>query len=55
VQERQSSDLLGGEERHGGNGLRNAAVRAGYSGGLVEVVRRPEGGTRFLWQVPLPA
>jgi two-component system, NarL family, sensor histidine kinase DevS len=44
-----------GEDRHRGNGLRNAAVRAGYSGGLVEVVRRPEGGTRFLWQVPLPA
>jgi signal transduction histidine kinase len=44
-----------GEDRHGGNGLRNADVRAGYSGGLVEVVRRLEGGTRFVWQVPLPA
>ena len=44
-----------GEDRHRGNGLRNAAVRAGYSGGLVEAVRRPEGGTRFVWQVPLPA
>ena len=44
-----------GEDRPHGNGLRNAAVRAGYSGGLAEAVRRPEGGTRFLWQVPLPA
>ena len=44
-----------GEDRHHGNGLRNAAVRAGYSGGLAEAVRRPEGGTRFVWQVPLPA
>ena len=43
------------EERHRGNGLRNAAVRAGYSGGRAEAVRRPEGGTRFVWQVPLPA
>ncbi len=44
-----------GEDRRHGNGLRNAAVRAGYSGGLAEAVRRPEGGTRFVWQVPLPA
>jgi signal transduction histidine kinase len=44
-----------GEVRHHGNGLRNAAVRAGYCGGLSEAVRRPEGGTRFVWQVPLPA
>ncbi|HEY5788165.1 MAG TPA: GAF domain-containing protein [Microlunatus sp.] len=44
-----------GEDRPHGNGLRNAAVRAGYSGGLAEAVRRPEGGTRFVWQVPLPA
>ncbi|HEU4545215.1 MAG TPA: GAF domain-containing protein [Microlunatus sp.] len=44
-----------GEDRHRGNGLRNAAVRAGYSGGVAEAVRRPEGGTRFVWQVPLPA
>lgn len=37
-----------------GNGLRNAGVRAGYAGGHAEAVRRPEGGTRFVWQVPLP-
>jgi signal transduction histidine kinase len=37
-----------------GNGLRNARTRAGYAGGLAEAVRRPEGGTRFVWQVPLP-
>ena len=43
-----------GENRHHGNGLRNAAARAGYAGGLAEAVRRPEGGTRFVWQVPLP-
>jgi signal transduction histidine kinase len=42
-----------GEDRHRGNGLRNVAVRAAYSGGQTEVVRRPEGGTRFVWQVPL--
>lgn len=42
-----------GEDRGRGNGLRNAEVRAGYAGGHVEVVRRPEGGTRFVWQVPL--
>jgi len=43
-----------GDDRHHGNGLRNAAVRAASSGGAAEAVRRPEGGTRFVWQVPLP-
>lgn len=43
-----------GDRRDGGDGLRNAEVRAGYAGGRVEVDRRPEGGTRFVWQVPLP-
>ena len=43
-----------GAERAGGDGLRNAEVRAGYAGGRAEVDRRPEGGTRFVWQVPLP-
>ena len=43
------------DERRSGNGLRNAGVRAGYAGGHAEVVRRPEGGTRFVWQVPLTA
>lgn len=41
------------DDRGSGNGLRNAGVRAGYAGGHAEVVRRPEGGTRFVWQVPL--
>jgi signal transduction histidine kinase len=43
-----------GEVRGRGNGLRNAGIRAGYAGGHAEAVRRPEGGTRFVWQVPLP-
>jgi signal transduction histidine kinase len=43
-----------GDERGRGNGLRNAGIRAGYAGGQAEAVRRPEGGTRFVWQVPLP-
>ena len=43
-----------GADRAGGDGLRNAEVRAGYAGGRAEVDRRPEGGTRFVWQVPLP-
>ena len=42
-----------GEDRGWGHGLRNAGVRAGYAGGHAEAVRRPEGGTRFVWQVPL--
>jgi signal transduction histidine kinase len=42
-----------GDHRGRGNGLRNAGVRAGYAGGHAEVVRRPEGGTRFVWEVPL--
>ena len=42
-----------GEIRGRGHGLRNAGVRAGYAGGHAEAVRRPEGGTRFVWQVPL--
>jgi len=42
-----------GEGRGWGHGLRNAGVRAGYAGGHAEAVRRPEGGTRFVWQVPL--
>jgi len=37
-----------------GHGLDNAEVRARYAGGRAEVLRRPEGGTRFVWQVPLP-
>ena len=41
------------DERGRGNGLRNAGVRAGYAGGHAEAVRRAEGGTRFLWEVPL--
>ncbi len=42
-----------GEHRGNGNGLRNAAVRARSAGGHAEATRRPEGGTRFVWQVPL--
>jgi signal transduction histidine kinase len=42
-----------GEDRGWGHGLRNAGVRAGYAGGHAEAVRRQEGGTRFVWQVPL--
>jgi signal transduction histidine kinase len=42
-----------GDDRGRGNGLRNAGVRASYAGGRAEVVRRPEGGTRFVWEVPL--
>lgn len=36
-----------------GHGLRNAAVRATDAGGRAHAARRPEGGTRFVWQVPL--
>ncbi len=43
-----------GEDRHGGHGLRNAEVRAERAGGRTRVGLRPEGGTRFSWQVPLP-
>ncbi|MDN5762465.1 MAG: histidine kinase, partial [Microlunatus sp.] len=43
-----------GEGWGSGNGLRNAGVRAAYAGGRAEAVRRTEGGTRFLWEVPLP-
>ena len=43
-----------GDDRGRGHGLRNAAIRAGYSGGVAEAARRLEGGTRFVWQVPLP-
>jgi signal transduction histidine kinase len=42
-----------GADRGSGHGLRNAAVRAGYAGGRAEAIRRPEGGTRFVWEVPL--
>ena len=42
-----------GDDRGNGNGLRNAAVRARSAGGHAEATRRPEGGTRFVWQVPL--
>ena len=42
-----------GDDRGNGNGLRNAAVRARSAGGHAEASRRPEGGTRFVWQVPL--
>lgn len=42
-----------GDDRGNGNGLRNAAVRARSAGGHADATRRPEGGTRFVWQVPL--
>ena len=42
-----------GDRRGNGNGLRNAEVRARSAGGHAEVTRRREGGTRFVWQVPL--
>lgn len=42
-----------GDDRGNGNGLRNAAVRARSAGGHAGATRRPEGGTRFVWQVPL--
>jgi signal transduction histidine kinase len=42
-----------GEIRGQGHGLRNVGVRAEFAGGHAEAVRRPEGGTRFVWQVPL--
>lgn len=44
-------------ERNGnanGNGLRNAEARALSVGGHAAVSRRREGGTRFIWEVPLP-
>ncbi|HEU5486591.1 MAG TPA: GAF domain-containing protein [Microlunatus sp.] len=42
-----------GADSGSGHGLRNAAARAEYAGGRAEAARRPEGGTRFLWEVPL--
>ncbi|MFT4164289.1 MAG: GAF domain-containing protein [Microlunatus sp.] len=42
-----------GDDRGNGNGLRNAAVRARSAGGHAAATRRPEGGTRFVWEVPL--
>ena len=42
-----------GDDRGRGHGLSNAHTRAGYAGGHADVSRRPEGGTRFVWQVPL--
>jgi signal transduction histidine kinase len=44
-----------GHERGRGDGLRNAEVRAARAGGQAEIDGRPEGGTRFVWQVPLPS
>ncbi|MCU1498024.1 MAG: putative signal transduction histidine kinase [Acidimicrobiales bacterium] len=38
----------------GGSGLANLRTRAMRQGGRCDLVARPGGGTRLLWQVPLP-
>jgi signal transduction histidine kinase len=46
-------DGIGIPEQGRRSGLRNMAERAEKLGGVLELVRPPEGGTRLVWSVPL--
>lgn len=49
-----ADDGVGIDREAARSGLRNLEARAARYGGSLTVDRRPEGGTRLHWQVPLP-